>query len=62
MREAVKKRLRNSQIALWSDVSRICLYHTDGRVHIRRLPGERFIRPCVQGTVAGGGDMGCVLL
>ena len=25
------KRLHNRQKALWSDESRICLYHTDGR-------------------------------
>ena len=31
------------------------MYHTDGRARVRRLPGERYIEPCVQGTVAGGG-------
>ena len=36
-------------------MSRFCLYHTDGRARIRRLSGERYIDPCVQGTVAGGG-------
>ena len=62
MREAVKKRLvRIWQKALWADESRICLYHTDGRAPVRRLPGERLIGPFLQGTVAGGGGVGCVL-
>ena len=54
VREAVKKRLRNWQKVFWSDESLICLYHTDGRVHVRRFPGELLIWSCVQGTVAGG--------
>ena len=46
---------------LWSDENRICLYHTNGRVHVRRLPGERSFGPCVQGTWAGGGGVECIL-
>ena len=53
MKEAVKKRLRNWQKALWSDKTRICLYNTDGCAHVRRLTDERLIVPCLQGTVAG---------
>ena len=48
-------RLRNWRTVLWTDETRFCLYHTDGRARVRRLPGERYIYPCVQGTVAGGG-------
>lgn len=48
-------RLRNWRKVLWTDESRFCLYHTDGRARVRRLPGERYIDPCVQTTVAGGG-------
>ena len=47
------KRLRYWQKVLLSNESHICLYHTDGRAHVRRLPGERSIGSCVQGTVAG---------
>ena len=55
------KRLRYWQKVLWSDESRICLYYTDDRVHVQRLPGESLIWPCVQETVAGGGCVGCAL-
>ena len=48
-------RLHNWRKILWTDESRFCLYHTDGRARVRRLPDKRYIDPCVQGTVAGGG-------
>ena len=54
-------RLRNWRTVLWTDESRFCLYHMDSRARIRRLPGERYIDPCVQGTVASrcGSAMAC---
>ncbi|GBM16915.1 Transposable element Tc1 transposase [Araneus ventricosus] len=42
----------------WSDESRFLIHHIDGRVRVRRLPGEQFLPSCTAGhTQAGGGDI-----
>lgn len=48
-------RIRTWRRILWTDESRFCLYHNDGRRRVRRLRGERYNADCVQETVAGGG-------
>ena len=49
---------------IFSDESRFLLYRSDGRVYVRRMPGEEFHETCVQTTVkhGGGGIMvwGCM--
>ncbi|GBO20836.1 hypothetical protein AVEN_263985-1, partial [Araneus ventricosus] len=40
----------------WSDESRFLIHHADGRVRVRRLPGEQLLPSCTAGhTQAGGG-------
>ncbi|GBM64038.1 Transposable element Tc1 transposase [Araneus ventricosus] len=40
----------------WSDESRFLIHHVDGRVRVRRLPGEQFLPSCTaRNTQAGGG-------
>ncbi|GBN96912.1 hypothetical protein AVEN_125715-1 [Araneus ventricosus] len=40
----------------WSYESRFLIHHVDGRVRIRRLPGEQLLPSCTAGhTQAGGG-------
>ncbi|GBO24076.1 hypothetical protein AVEN_160407-1 [Araneus ventricosus] len=40
----------------WSDESRFLIHHVDGRVRVRRLPGELLLPSCTAGhTQAGGG-------
>ncbi|GBM24485.1 hypothetical protein AVEN_254003-1 [Araneus ventricosus] len=42
----------------WSDESRFLIHHVDGRVRVRRLPGEQLFTPCTAGhTQAGGGGI-----
>lgn len=42
----------------WSDESRFVLHDADGRVRIRRLPGEQLLPQCTVGhTQAGGGGI-----
>ncbi|GBO35378.1 Transposable element Tc1 transposase [Araneus ventricosus] len=42
----------------WSDESRFLIHHVDGRVRVRRLPGEQLLPSCTSGhTQAGGGDI-----
>ncbi|GBM69318.1 hypothetical protein AVEN_112658-1 [Araneus ventricosus] len=40
----------------WSDESRFLIHHVDGRVRVRRLPGEQLLPSSTAGhTQAGGG-------
>lgn len=48
-------RIREWRNVLWSDESRFCLYHEDGRRRVRRQPGEIYRDNCVDVKVAGGG-------
>ncbi|GBL78665.1 Transposable element Tc1 transposase [Araneus ventricosus] len=42
----------------WSDESRFLIHHVDGRVRVRRLPGEQLLPPFTAGhTQAGGGGI-----
>lgn len=42
----------------WSDESRFLLHHVDGRVRVRRLPGEHMAPGCTMGRRrAGGGSV-----
>ncbi|GBM27949.1 Transposable element Tc1 transposase [Araneus ventricosus] len=42
----------------WSDESRFLIHHVDGRVRVRRLPGEQLLPSCAAGhTQAGGGGI-----
>ncbi|GBN64225.1 hypothetical protein AVEN_72339-1 [Araneus ventricosus] len=42
----------------WSHESRFLIHHVDGRVRVRRLPGEQLLPSCTAGhTQAGGGIM-----
>ncbi|GBO00583.1 Transposable element Tc1 transposase [Araneus ventricosus] len=42
----------------WSDESRFLIHHADGRVRVRRLPGEQLLPSCTAGhTQAGGGSI-----
>ncbi|GBN82636.1 hypothetical protein AVEN_274464-1 [Araneus ventricosus] len=42
----------------WSDESRFLIHHVDGRVRIRRPPGEQLLPSCTAGhTQAGGGGI-----
>ncbi|GBO44027.1 Transposable element Tc1 transposase, partial [Araneus ventricosus] len=42
----------------WSDESRFLIHHVDGRVRVRRLPGEQLLPSCTAGhTQAGGGGI-----
>ncbi|GBM18472.1 hypothetical protein AVEN_66831-1 [Araneus ventricosus] len=42
----------------WSDESRFIIHHVDGRVRVRRLPGEQLLPSCTAGhTQAGGGGI-----
>ena len=42
----------------WSDESRFLLHHVDGRVRVRRLPGEHMAPGCTMGRrQAGGGSV-----
>ncbi|GBM97699.1 Transposable element Tc1 transposase [Araneus ventricosus] len=44
--------------AAWSDESRFLIYHVDGRVRVRRLPGEQLLPSFTTGhTQAGGGGI-----
>ncbi|GBL76894.1 Transposable element Tc1 transposase [Araneus ventricosus] len=44
---------------VWSDESRFLNHHVDGRVRVRRLPGEQLLPSCTAGhtQVGGGGIM-----
>ncbi|GFW64192.1 transposase domain containing protein [Trichonephila clavipes] len=47
----------------WSDESRFVIHHVDGRVRIRRLPGEQLLPQCKVGhTQAAGGGGGGIML
>ena len=42
----------------WSEESRFLLHHVDGRVRVRRLPGEEMVPGCIMGRrQAGGGSV-----
>ncbi|GBM71957.1 Transposable element Tc1 transposase [Araneus ventricosus] len=42
----------------WSDESRFLIHHVDGRVRVRRLPGEQLLPSCTAGhTQAGSGSI-----
>ncbi|GBM29530.1 hypothetical protein AVEN_212249-1 [Araneus ventricosus] len=42
----------------WSDESRFLIRQIDGRVRVRRLPGEQLLPSCTaDNTQAGGGDI-----
>ncbi|GBO08521.1 hypothetical protein AVEN_170901-1 [Araneus ventricosus] len=42
----------------WSDESRFLIHHVDGRVRLRRLPGEQLLPSCTAGhTQAGAGGI-----
>ncbi|GFW51764.1 transposable element Tc1 transposase [Trichonephila clavipes] len=42
----------------WSDESRFVIHPADGRIRIRRLPGEKLLPQCTVGhTQAGGGSI-----
>ncbi|GBM23434.1 Transposable element Tcb1 transposase [Araneus ventricosus] len=42
----------------WSDESPFLIHHVDGRIRVRRLPGEQLLPSCTAGlTQAGGGDI-----
>ncbi|GBO01227.1 Transposable element Tc1 transposase [Araneus ventricosus] len=42
----------------WSEESRFLIHHVDGRVRVRRLPGEQLLPSCTAGhTQAGGGGI-----
>ncbi|GBM94806.1 hypothetical protein AVEN_134635-1 [Araneus ventricosus] len=42
----------------WSDESRFLIHYVDGRVRVRRLPGEQLLPSCTAGhTQAGGGGI-----
>ncbi|GBO24790.1 hypothetical protein AVEN_35889-1 [Araneus ventricosus] len=42
----------------WSDESRLLIHHVDGRVRVRRLPGEQLLPSCTAGhTQAGDGGI-----
>ncbi|GBM17643.1 Transposable element Tc1 transposase [Araneus ventricosus] len=42
----------------WSDESLFLIHHVDGRVRVRRLPGEQLLPSCTAGhTQAGGGGI-----
>ncbi|GBM40893.1 Transposable element Tc1 transposase [Araneus ventricosus] len=42
----------------WSDEYRFLIYHVDGRVRVRRLPGEKLLPSCTEShTQAGGGGI-----
>ncbi|GBL99227.1 Transposable element Tc1 transposase [Araneus ventricosus] len=45
----------------WSDESRFLIHHINGRVRVRRLPGEQLLPSCTAGhtQVGGGGIMLC---
>ena len=43
------------QNVMFTDESRFCLKHSDGRVHVWRRPDERFASCCIQETLQGGG-------
>ncbi|GFV99621.1 transposable element Tcb1 transposase [Trichonephila clavipes] len=45
-------------VVAWSDESQFVIHHADGRVRIRRLPGEQLLPQCTVGhTQAGGGGI-----
>ncbi|GBN55214.1 hypothetical protein AVEN_246141-1 [Araneus ventricosus] len=43
-----------------SDESRFLIHHIDGRVRVRRLPGEQLLPSCTAGHTQAGG--GCIML
>ncbi|GBN71093.1 Transposable element Tc1 transposase [Araneus ventricosus] len=46
------------KIVAWSDESRFLIHHVDGRVRVRRLPGEQLLPSCsTSHTQAGGGGI-----
>lgn len=63
MRLAWAQRWRNLTVVHWQhiifgDESRFQLYPVDGRMRVRRLPGERFLEDCqVDRVQAGGGSI-----
>ena len=38
----------------WTDESRFLLHHVDGRVRVRRLPGEHMVPECTMGRSQAG--------
>ncbi|GBM10228.1 Transposable element Tc1 transposase [Araneus ventricosus] len=40
----------------WSDESRFLIHHVDGRVRVRRLPGEQLLPSCTAGHTQAGGS------
>ncbi|GBO42208.1 Transposable element Tc1 transposase [Araneus ventricosus] len=43
---------------VWSDESRFLIHHVDGRVSVRRLPGQQLLPSCTAGhTQAGDGGI-----
>ncbi|GBM05311.1 hypothetical protein AVEN_46855-1 [Araneus ventricosus] len=52
-------RLDHGREFTWSDESRFLIHHVDGRVRVRRLPGEQLLPSCTAGytQVGGGGIM-----
>ncbi|GBN21546.1 hypothetical protein AVEN_161438-1 [Araneus ventricosus] len=41
----------------WLDESRFLIHHVDGRVRVRRLPGEQLLPSCKAGHTQAGGGM-----
>ncbi|GBL87658.1 hypothetical protein AVEN_81290-1 [Araneus ventricosus] len=39
----------------WSNESRFLIHHVDGRVTVRRLPGEQLLPSCTAGHIQAGG-------